>query len=129
MMAGRDRPSLPQKILDKTLSGDFMIRAFTKARRPLEKIERLFRPRLTHILSDHALSRLCGGLGIGLTCSVLIPVPLSNTVPSLCMVIMATGIMARDGVAAIAAGVLGIGWVVMLFTGAALGGQWLWHLM
>lgn len=124
MLMGRDTPTLPQKILAKKLPVDMLLKAFEKGRKYLEWFERLFRPRLTGVLSDHALSRICGGLGIGLTCSVLVPFPMSNTIPSICMVVMATGIIARDGLAALAGGIFGTLWVLFLILLVALGGQW-----
>lgn len=129
MILGRDRPALPQKILNKPLPVDILIKAFRKSRTWMERFEKLFRPRLTRTLPEHRLARICGCLGMGLTCSVLVPFPLSNTVPSLCMVVMATGLISRDGVAAIAAGIFGTAWVVMLAVLAALGGSWLIHLI
>jgi hypothetical protein len=114
MILGRDRPRLPRKIMGKTLPADMLIRAFERGRTWLERIERLFHPRLTGMLSDHALSCICGILGMGLTASVLVPFPMSNTVPSICMVVMAMGIMARDGLAALGAGIIGVLWVAAL---------------
>jgi len=129
MILGRDRPRLPQKILNKTISVDLLIKAFKRGRKWLEKFEKLFRPRLTRTISEHHLARICGVLGMGLTCSVLVPFPMSNTVPSLCMVIMATGLISRDGLASIIAGIFGTAWVFMLTVLAALGGEWLLKLV
>ena len=125
MIQGRDVPKLPKKVLDYEISADLLITAFTRGRKWLERFERLFRPRMTSVFSDHTLSRICGVLGMGLTCSVMVPFPFSNTVPSLCMVVMATGIINRDGVAALAAGIFGTLWVITLAVLAAVGSQWL----
>lgn len=125
MILGRDTPHLPQKVLQRTVSADLLIKVFAKGRPLLEWFERLFHPRLTNVVSDHKLSCICGILGMGLTCSVLVPFPMSNTVPSTCMVIMAMGILARDGLAAILAGILGTLWVIMLVVLVLLGGEWL----
>lgn len=123
MIMGRDVPTLPQKVLDKTISVDLLLKAFTKGRKYLEWFERLFSPRLTRTFSDHGLSFVCGMFGMVLTCSVLIPFPMSNTVPSLCMVIMAMGIIARDGVAAILAGIFGSLWILGLIAMVAFGAE------
>lgn len=123
MIMGYDRPTLPQRVLNKTLSVDFLIRAFDRAKPYFEKFEMLFQPRMTQVFSDHMLSRICGVLGMLLTCSVLIPFPLSNTIPSLCMVVMATGIVARDALAAFAGGILGTAWVIFLIVLVAMGVQ------
>jgi len=125
MILGKDRPSLPKKVLEKKIPVDMMIKAFDRGRKYLEWFEKLFHPRLVSVLSDHNLSRICGCLGMLLTCSVLLPVPMSNTVPSICMVVMATGIIARDGVAAIAAGIIGTAWVAMLTAVVVFGVEFL----
>lgn len=129
MILGQDAPRLPKKVLDYTLSVDLLIKAFTRGRPWLVRFERLFHPRLTTMMSDHALSRVCGVLGMGLTASVLVPFPFSNTVPSLCMVVMATGIICRDGLAALAAGIFGTLWVIGLATLAGFGGKYLLGLV
>ncbi len=123
MILGRSRPSLPQKVLERKIDVDLLIRAFDKGRKYLERFEKLFRPRMTEALSDSALSRICGVLGMGLTASVLVPFPFSNTVPSLCMVVMAMGIMARDGFAALLGGIFGTLWVLGLIGLVAFGVQ------
>lgn len=125
MILGHDTPRLPKKVMDYEVPVDVLIKAFVRGRPWLERFERLFRPRLTDILSDHALSRICGVLGMGLTASVAVPFPFSNTVPSLCMVVMATGIMARDGLAALVAGIFGTLWVVFLCFMAYFGASWI----
>lgn len=129
MIFGKDRPSLPNKILEKTLPADLLIKAFDRGRTYLEWFEKLFHPRLTSVLSDHNLSRICGCLGMGLTCSVLVPFPFSNTVPSLCMVIMAMGILSRDGLAALVAGIFGTAWVLMLCAAVYFGAGFLTGLI
>ena len=129
MIQGRDTPKLPKKILDYEVSADLLIKAFEKGKPWLERFERLFKPRLTHVFSDHTLSLICGILGMGLTCSVLVPFPFSNSVPSVCMVIMATGIMCRDALASLVAGVAGTLWVVMLAVLAAMGVEKLFSLV
>lgn len=129
MILGKDRPSLPKKILDKKLPVDLLLKAFDKGRKYLEWFERLFHPRMTTVLSDHSLSRICGVLGMGLTCSVLVPFPFSNTVPSICMVIMATGIISRDGLAALAAGIFGTLWVIMLTVAVVFGAGFVTRLL
>ncbi|MCB1537969.1 MAG: exopolysaccharide biosynthesis protein [Rhodospirillales bacterium] len=120
MVMGRARPALPRKILKREISTDFLLRAFTRARGLLERFERMFHPRLTG-LSDKSVNRVCGVLGIGLTTSVMVPFPMSNLVPSLCMAVMAMGILSRDRLAALAGGIFGTLWVAGLIAIVAIG--------
>ncbi|HEY8964027.1 MAG TPA: exopolysaccharide biosynthesis protein [Alphaproteobacteria bacterium] len=113
MILGRDVPLLPKSITERTVSVDILLKAFKRGRKWLEKFERLFHPRLTHI-HEKQMARLCGCIGMISTCSVLVPFPMSNTVPSICMVIMSMGLVMRDNLAALAGGIFGAFWVLML---------------
>jgi len=113
MIMGRDTPFLPKSVTQRTISADLLLTAFRRGRKWLEKFERLFHPRLTHI-HEKKMARVCGCIGMVSTCSVLVPFPFSNTVPSLCMVVMATGLAMRDNLAALVGGILGALWVIML---------------
>ena len=79
----------------------------------LEKIEVISKPRLG-ILTQNPVSRLAGFLGLIMALTVCIPVPLTNTVPSLGISLMAFGTSMRDGALVIAGAVIGTGWVIML---------------
>lgn len=113
MIMGRDVPLLPRSVTERTISVDLLLKAFRRGRKWLEKFERLFHPRLTHI-HERQMARICGAIGMVSTCSVLVPFPFSNTMPSLCMVVMAMGLAMRDNLAAIVGGIVGALWVIML---------------
>lgn len=113
MIVGQDTPSLPAKLRAKTLSGDLLSKVMDKGGPYVRKFETLFKPR-TLGFSEESLSKICGIFGMILTCSVMIPFPFSNTMPSICMIVMAMGLMSRDTVAALAAGTFGTLWIAML---------------
>ena len=46
--------------------------------------------------------------------SVIIPLPLTNTIPSLGIALMAVGVIMRDGLAVIAGALIGMAWVALL---------------
>ncbi len=79
----------------------------------LEKLEFLIHPRLEFVTRGIA-SNITGLLGLVMALSVLVPVPFTNTVPSLGIALMAVGLLMRDGVAVIAGACIGSGWVVIL---------------
>ena len=110
---GRQSLWIPKRFKDKSISRD-TIKQFTSASVPfLKKIEVIVRPRLT-VLSSAAMERVIGVVGFIMALAVTIPLPLTNTVPSFGIAMMAIGVLTRDGLAIIAGALIGLAWVVML---------------
>lgn len=125
---GAKQVRLPQRLCRRRISAE-RLQAIVEASRPwARRLERLLKPRLvflTHGLSLHII----GILGLIMALSVCVPLPLTNTVPSMGIAIMAAGLLARDGVLVIAGALLGSLWVITLW-GALLifglaGFEWL----
>ncbi len=110
---GRHTIWIPEKMGQKTLSKK-KIDSFIMAATPwIKRIEFFIRPRLGLITQGH-VSKLIGLLGIFMALSVSIPLPLTNTIPSLGIALMAIGVLMRDGLAVIAGALIGTIWVVSL---------------
>ncbi len=115
MIRGYGRPRLPMKILERRLKADFLVEALRRGLPWLRKAEKMFKPRLDYLFSEKSI-RLFGIMTMVLALSVLVPVPTSNTFPSICVVVMAVGLSERDYLAAIGAGVAGVIFVFGLAT-------------
>jgi hypothetical protein len=61
-------------------------------------------------------SNLIGLFGFGFALCICVPIPMTNTVPSLAVLLMAVGILMRDGLAVLAGMVIGSGWIMLLAT-------------
>ena len=109
-VVGRYTIWLPRKARAKTLSSQSLRGTIERAQPWLKRIERLTRPRLEFITQGF-FSRLIGLAGFIMACSVLLPLPLTNTVPSIGIAVMAIGVLMRDGVAVIAGMMIGLVWV------------------
>ncbi len=110
---GRHTIWLPESWKRRTLSCR-KIEKLTNGMLPwLEKLEKLVHPRLGFI-TGHNASRFFGFLGLLMALSVCIPVPLTNTVPSLGIALMAAGTLMRDGLTILAGAFIGTAWVLML---------------
>jgi len=120
MIMGADHPRLPEKIRRKELSGNMLCAVMARSLPYLQKFELLFKPRWV-FLDERTMTRVCGDFGMVMTCSVLIPFPFSNTLPSVGMIIMSMGLMTRDTLATLAGALFGIVWIFIL-TGMAIGG-------
>lgn len=106
---------LPQWLQRKTLKSESFKTVLGKAIPLIQKIEIFSKPRFTALTQGIAPS-IIGLMGFIMALSVLMPIPLTNTVPSMGIAGMALGILMRDGLAVIAGAVIGLGWVLMLIT-------------
>ena len=128
----RQHPWLPEKLLSTKLTAKFIPAVMRGSAKLLGTMERLLHPRLTWIF-DYHVAHLLAGLAIFI-CGVLLllplPVPFSNMLPALTVVLAAASFSERDGYCLIAAGVMFA--LTLLFFGAlAWGGieavTWLGH--
>lgn len=110
---GRHTIWVPKRWHDKTLS-EAKVDGFITAATPwIKRLEIFIKPRLGFITQGH-VSKLIGILGFIMALAVSIPLPLTNTVPSFGIALMAIGILMRDGLAVIGGAVIGMIWVLLL---------------
>jgi len=116
MAAGRSEPWMPERFRDRVLTKNSLMRTARWARRWFGWVEALARPRLM-FMTGRRSERIVGGLFVVFCASILVPLPLSNTIPGIAIVLMSIGLSMRDGLAVLIGGVLGAAWVTLLFTG------------
>jgi len=111
------RPWLPKRLLEKPLPPGFFGKVLQFAGRVLRVLERLLRPRLSWLAEAplfvrlHALVMLAGALVLLLP----LPVPFTNAFPAWMIVLIAGGLLERDGVAVAAGYGVGAGGVGFFF--------------
>lgn len=110
---GRRTIWLPQKILNKSVTREKFQNIVQGCLPWLKRMEFFIRPRMGFI-TQGLFSNLIGLFGLIMALSVCIPLPLTNTVPSLGIALMALGVIMRDGLAVIAGMVIGLSWVAAL---------------
>ncbi|GFE50094.1 hypothetical protein So717_18470 [Roseobacter cerasinus] len=120
ILMGRRTPWLPDRLGRRTVSAEGLDSLATRAGPWLRKIENVSRPRQA-ALTRAPLDRLVG-LGLVLfSASILVPLPGTNTVPGIAVVIVSMGLLQRDGILVILGMVLGTAWIATLvFAGATL---------
>lgn len=98
------------------------------------KIEKLVRPRMHFLQRWPGMINLMGFMimigGILLSLPIPPPFPLTNTIPGLAIILMALGIMERDGVctlAGYACALIGLVYIGLIFALGAAGAQQLCH--
>ncbi len=116
------RPLLPKSLQRKELPPGFINKVFTFAEKILRFFEKFLRPRLT-FLSDtpllvqlHALLMLLAALALLLP----LPIPFTNSFPAWVILLMAAGLMERDGLFILSAYVVfAVGVLYFVFLGEA----------
>ncbi|MBI1300071.1 MAG: hypothetical protein GC137_00295 [Alphaproteobacteria bacterium] len=110
---GRHTIWLPEWMRTKTIKAETM-RSMIDGLLPwCKRLEIIVKPRLEFITFG-IFSRLIGVSGLIMALAVCVPLPMTNTVPSLGIALMAVGVIMRDGYAVIAGAVIGLVWVCLL---------------
>ena len=111
MLLGKRTPWLPETVLRKTIRRNLLIKTAEKLEPWLQKLEVILRPRFLYMTTrtgEKLIGLMCLFCGI----SVAMPFPFSNTVPSIGIMLMAAGMLERDGLAVkggMVVGTIGIG--------------------
>lgn len=116
------RPLLPKRFQRKELPTGFFQKVFLFAEKTLKFLEKFLRPRLT-VLTDtpllvqlHALLMLISALVLLLP----LPIPFTNSFPAWAIILMAAGLLERDGLFILAAYLaFALGVLYFIFLGGA----------
>jgi len=120
MLIGRDVPWLPQKLGARSVSKSGLEDLARRAGPWLRRIEAVSRPRLV-TLTRPPLDQVVGLALVLFSASILVPLPGTNTVPGFAVVIVAMGLLQRDGILVVLGSLLGTAWIASLvFAGASL---------
>ena len=116
-MALGQKPWLPESILRKPLPPGFFGAVLRFSGRVLRILEKLLRPRLAWLVETPSLARI-HALAMGIAAVVLLlplPIPLSNAFPAWLILIVAGGLLERDGVAVLAGYGVGAGGIAFFY--------------
>lgn len=122
ILLGRTSPWLPTKLGARTISKDGLQSLADRAGPWLRKTEGVSHPRIA-ALSRPPLDRLIGLALVVFSASILVPLPGTNSVPGVAVVIIAMGLLQRDGLLILLGMVTGTVWIgTLIFAGATLFG-------
>lgn len=121
MVAGRQRPWLPQIMRRQALDRVTFTKIVEYVVKYLSKIEAWLKPRWNFLTTD-PMERVIGVYLTFLTIILLAPVPFGNALPSFGIAIIAAGLLQKDGIA-IAVGAL-VGLAGAVYVVALVGGIW-----
>ncbi|MFW2587441.1 exopolysaccharide biosynthesis protein [Sagittula sp. SSi028] len=120
ILAGRRTPWLPRRLAERTVAVSGLEGLSLRAGPWLRRIEAISRPRLAALTRAPA-DRLVGLALVLFSASILVPLPGTNTVPGFAVVVVAMGLLQRDGLLVILGAILGTAWIAtLIFAGATL---------
>jgi hypothetical protein len=102
------KPWLPQRLLNAELPPKFFPRVLSATCRLARWLERILRPRWQHVLQWRLVRQVMGTmiLSCGLLMILPLPIPFSNGLPAMAVLLLAAGTLEEDGYAAVAGGVV-----------------------
>jgi hypothetical protein len=107
LMIGRRHPWLPAVLRRRSLARTSFESLVARIVPRLHRIERMIRPRFLP-LTGIAGKRFIGAAGLILATIVFLPIPFGNMLPGMALVLMAVGLLGRDGIAVLAGGLIGL---------------------
>ncbi|KZY47757.1 polysaccharide synthesis protein exod [Roseovarius sp. HI0049] len=120
ILIGRRVPWLPRRLAARDVSTEGLRGLSRRAGPWLRRIEAVSRPRLG-VLTRAPLDHLVGAALVLFSASILVPLPGTNTVPGFAVVLVAMGLLQRDGILVLIGALIGTAWIgTLLFAGATL---------
>ncbi|WP_421856954.1 exopolysaccharide biosynthesis protein [Oricola sp.] len=116
MAQGRRAPWLPGFLRQRRMPVAGLLDVVRRTKRYAGWLEQLAHPRLAG-LTDHGGMRVIGILMVVPCLSILLPLPLTNTVPGIGVAVASAGVIERDGVFVILGLLIGLAWVLLLLVG------------
>lgn len=125
-MLGRQRPWLPNWLLDKPISRERLEQICEKVVPPLRRVERLIRPRYANIWVRDG-GRLLGLACIAIALVSVAPLPFTGWVPGWALLLIALGLLQHDGLVVLvglAIGTVAVAIFIAVVVGLVSVGDW-----
>ncbi len=127
MVAGYSSPKLPKRFSNLTVKRSVLAMLVQKSSPYIRKVEKILRPRLSFMISPTA-ERIIGVFTLIFSSFIVLPMPLSNFIPGLGILIIAFGLLGKDGLVVICGIILGIAGVAISTAAVLLGVEALYYI-
>lgn len=117
LAAGRRTLWLPEKLRQRTLKKASLVDMITRAKPWLRRLEHISRPRLGTLIR-RPTEQIIGFFFVLFSLTIMVPLPLTNTLPGIAIAIASLGFIERDGLLVLAGTILGIIWTFVLLSAA-----------
>jgi len=127
MMLGYSAPILPKKFANLSVKRSTLAMLVKKSSPYIRKVERILRPRLSFMTSPTA-ERIVGFFILAFSSFILLPMPLSNFIPGLGILIISFGLLGKDGLIILSGIIIGVAGIAISITAVLLGVEALSYL-
>lgn len=130
MFFGYKQVSLPSKIINYKISNDLLIKISNKVLPILTFTEKYIKPRFQFTKSIYC-KQVIGLISIICSISIIIPLPLTNALPAIGIIIMSLGLLNRDGLTVLigfATSFIGVILAILLVTASWLSLKYIFNL-
>lgn len=121
-LIGRESVWLPEFIRRKKISRKSLEATINKTLPYIGFVEKFIHPSMAKI-TEGIFRQVIGFAGFLMSISILVPLPLTNTVPAFGIAVMSVGVLTRDGRMVILGACIGIIWISLLIIGGIFGMQ------
>lgn len=111
---GYHTPTLPDFLTRRHFARTKLKTVLTRSKQYLEKMDALIKPRIIMLTATRG-ERILGFIMLLFGLMVMIPLPMTNTVPSIGIILIGIGVISRDGIVTIAGILVGFIWMATLF--------------
>ncbi len=120
MMAGYRSPKLPKRFAKLSVKRSTLATLVRRLSPYISKVESILRPRLS-FMATPAAERFVGFFIFSFAVFILLPMPLSNFIPGLGILIISFGMLSKDGLAVLCGITLGLSGMALSITAIFLG--------
>ena len=120
MVAGFKSPKLPRRFSKLTVKRSTLATLVRKSSPYIRRVENILRPRMFFMISPLA-ERIVGFFIFIFSSFILLPMPLSNFIPGLGILIIAFGLLGKDGLAVLCGIIVGLIGIAISITAVLLG--------
>jgi hypothetical protein len=120
MIAGYSSPKLPKRFANLSVKRSVLAMLIQKSSPYIRKMEKILRPRLLFMTSPVA-ERVVGVFILIFSTFVLMPMPLSNFIPGLGVLIISFGLLGKDGLVVLCGILIGLAGVAISISAVFLG--------
>lgn len=127
MIAGYTAPKLPKRFEKITVKRSVVAMLVQKSAPYIRKVEHILRPRLGFVTTPRA-ERVIGVFALIFSSFIVLPMPLSNFIPGLGILIISFGLLGKDGLVVICGIIVGLVGIAISTTAVLLGVEALYYI-
>lgn len=128
MVCGRRSPWLPEWLKQKHISQSFMLKLLNIVSPRLNKLERMMKPRMA-FAETKVGEKLTGMFWLLFSISIAVPLPMTNFIPGVGILISSLGLIGRDGYVMLLGFLVGSAGTMLTALILFLGGDAIAHLL